>query len=172
MWSTRAWTYQEYVPSKRLLVFSDCQAYFLCERSACVEDLFYSVSLDGTKQEREFDLSDETPGMLAFSLLQFPVYRRNLVKHFTKRTMSFHTDVIRSSAGVIAAFLRGTTEGAASQSTERVLCGLPVSILFAYSLMWFHDGQVSRRGLNRRGKHTTSCLSCMMPTTASPTEPA
>jgi hypothetical protein len=31
-WSTRGWTFQEYVLSRRLLVFGDDDAFFYCEK--------------------------------------------------------------------------------------------------------------------------------------------
>lgn len=157
LWATRAWTYQEYVLSKRLLVFSGRQAYFMCEQFAFVEDLLHSIAADGSHHSREFDLSDETPGTPAFDLTHFPVYWRNLVSAFTKRTMTLHTDVVRSSSGVISAFCRGTKGDRPSHQTiDHVFCGLPISILFEYSLLWLHKGATARRGPNRKGNQFPS----------------
>jgi hypothetical protein len=38
--STRGWTFQEWYPSRRALVFTDQQVYFICPSSSFFEDLY------------------------------------------------------------------------------------------------------------------------------------
>lgn len=58
IWKKRAWTYQEYVLSKRMLVFSGVQAYYSCEKSACAEDYVHTITADG-EQKLHAPVSDE-----------------------------------------------------------------------------------------------------------------
>ena len=49
IWIQRAWTYQEYVLSRRLLVFGEYQAYYSCKSAGFAEDYVHCVSSNGTQ---------------------------------------------------------------------------------------------------------------------------
>lgn len=137
IWKKRAWTYQEYVLSKRMLVFSKTQAYYSCEQSACAEDYVHTVSATG-KQELHAPVSEEQFAVSVDRLLNFPEYWPTLIREYSKRDLSFESDGLNAAAGVIAAYSVG--------SKSSFICGLPLTGLFEYSMLWYPSGPMRRRG--------------------------
>ena len=105
-WSSRAWTYQEMLLSKRSLYFADEQVYFQCSRSRCCEDTAGEYSLD-----------DLNPYNTTYSFnylnplaegetrhVSFPHNAQNyetLVKRYTSRHLSYPSDIENAFSGII-----------------------------------------------------------------------
>src|ERR1700722_2901689 len=90
-WSTRGWTYQEGVLSRRRLIFTSEQVYFECAAMVVWETVFIPLVPFHTKSKRNFR-SVLKPGMLS-GKLRFESFRletndsiirtHELVKHLT-----------------------------------------------------------------------------------------
>lgn len=143
IWKRRAWTYQEYVLSKRMLVFSKTEAYYSCEQGACAEDFVHSVNATG-EHELNSPASDEGFAVSVDRLLNFPEYWPTLIREYTKREMSFQSDGLNAAAGVLASYSVG--------SKNSFICGLPLEGLFEYSLLWFASGPLHMRASCATGK--------------------
>lgn len=122
-WNTRAWTFQEKVLSRRLLIFTDHQIYFRCSNGVWSEDTASEttrlVRPDGTKFFRWGD--DRQPhdysALGAYSLVDFLNFGSRrltgvdtrasfanyaaVVKEYTQRTLTFHQDALPAIEGVL-----------------------------------------------------------------------
>ena len=136
VYNQRGWTYQEFVLSKRLLVFSESQAYYSCEQAASAEDYVDRLCSDGSQVLNRTPADTEVI-ILADQAENFPTYWRNLVKEYTNRRLTFEADGLNAARGVIAAYCRSINESS--------VCGLLLSVLFEYSLLWFPTRTLKRR---------------------------
>src|SRR5436190_2770417 len=85
-WSTRGWTYQERKLSRRLLVFSDYQAYFNCEHATYREDQY--LETEGLEEERlKWHQENRAHQILVRGHTNFWTYSREL-EQYTKRSIS------------------------------------------------------------------------------------
>jgi Heterokaryon incompatibility protein (HET) len=153
-WSSRAWTYQEAVLSRRRLVFTDNQVYYECDAMNCYESLHLPLSCLHTNNKKSFghfarsgifDGSDKVP------FCRFDSGSKKSLSHiwthienYTARSLTYDSDSINALLGVLQdfrnpiyhhwglPFIRGA-DGAASRSLE-------------VSLRWKHgDKGASRR---------------------------
>ena len=96
-WSSRGWTYQEALLSRRCLVFSNCQLYFQCKSMHCGE---YFTS--------DIAESTESSGSLrAFPQLQTAFadeYIFERLREYYSRSFSYNTDLIKAFLGVLKDF--------------------------------------------------------------------
>lgn len=139
LWYTRGWTYQELVLSRRLLVFSENQAYFSCSSAAYAEDSVHRVSTDG-RHILEYGVdwsSDVPPPHSNHPLLEFPIFWAHLVREYTRRELTYPSD------GLDAAF--GVMRPHSHMVNDRLLCGLLVATLFEYGLLWIPFQRLKRR---------------------------
>jgi hypothetical protein len=104
-WSTRGWTYQEYVASQRLLIFTD---YGLYQKSHFGSpDAVVSEGAAGPERylpEDQLDLKT--------------------VEEFTKRSLTYPTDILRASAGILQMLYK-----------NRLLFGMPLDE-FDSAILW------------------------------------
>ncbi|KAI0857185.1 heterokaryon incompatibility protein-domain-containing protein [Xylaria cubensis] len=111
-WSTRGWTYQEAILSRRRLVFTDDQLYFECSSMNCCESLdtafdneTLSSGLDSQKLIR--------PSLFGFSVLRLssPTCRARRLsslfsyvycaEQYSQRTLTFDDDSLTAFSGII-----------------------------------------------------------------------
>ena len=105
-WATRAWTYQEAYLSRRRLIFSDHQVFYLCNRMLCVE------SLDNKCPGQGFDSLNMDPfqGMMpAWSSLPsmmagwaFEIDPALYIQEYSKRELSYDSDALNACFGIFA----------------------------------------------------------------------
>jgi hypothetical protein len=116
-WSTRGWTFQEAILSRRRLVFTEEQMYFECNAMHCYESITSSLPLlhvnDMTRLQAcvgeglfgglgspSFDYdSVEAHGTLD----NLKLYRK-LVEKYTSRNLSFDEDSLDAFSGITRAF--------------------------------------------------------------------
>lgn len=142
-WSKRAWTYQEAAFSRRTLIFTEHQAYYSCKCSAWAED-YISRARDSHHQLEFLENQGHAPNTIE-RLTNYPSSWSYLLQQYTNRRLTFESDVLIASAGVVASYLR--------QHNDVALCGLPVGMLFEYSLLWKAVAPLTRRtrpNLNER----------------------
>lgn len=136
-WASRAWTYQEGAFSRRTLVFTEHQAYYTCKCSAWAEDYVRRIR-DG-RHELEYHKHKDhgRPSATIERLLTYPTSWSYLLRSYTNRRLTFESDVLIASAGVVASYLQ--------KHNDVALCGLPVSMLFEYGLLWMPVAELTRR---------------------------
>jgi hypothetical protein len=156
-WHSRAWTFQEYLLSKRYLVFMPEQVYFVCQRASFAEDHIDHVCV----RQREVNEQSLIPCCkLTFfdneSILKESHRPQHLVEsyeelvaYYTMREMSFETDAINAVRGLLRLPQR--------EHGIKFLCGLPVPHLIGYFLTWVPRGScMERRPLLQHGSRFPS----------------
>lgn len=145
VWNSRAWTYQEWKLSRRLLLFAEEQISWKCDHVSCWEDEF----------ESDFRLDEIEPGSAGRALdrdydpdrlplkghTNFGTYAR-AVEGFSVRGLSFESDVLNAFAG-ITNYLRPIMRGG-------YVYGLPETELDEV-LLWQPVGPMKRRVLSDNG---------------------
>jgi hypothetical protein len=137
-WSSRAWTYQEMLLSRRRLVFTESQAYFQCVAEGHVEWL--------CSFERDDDLAFPNPVNFAFSCNHpckstvFPMkmygLRHNLsisdrIQEYYTRHLSYDLDVLSGIGGIFNDYR--TAGDIQEYGTFNHFWGVPILIRRKYS---------------------------------------
>lgn len=144
-WSSRAWTFQEYLLSKRLLVFMPNQAYFMCDGATFLEGIIDHVCMThGVIEEqkltpccsRTFTDADFDGPPTDRSMNYHNTYA-DLLEDYTEKQMSFESDILKAARGLLALLSR--------EYNVRFLCGLPVPNLLGYFATWSPNGPLVRR---------------------------
>jgi hypothetical protein len=116
-WSTRGWTFQEAVLSRRRLVFTDEQIYFECGAMNCYESLsgpidsmhvkdkselqhFLRAGVFGRNGSDPFSRFDTNPLGYKHVFLQY----LTAIEEYTTRELRYHRDSLNAFAGVIRKF--------------------------------------------------------------------
>ncbi|KAJ9644056.1 hypothetical protein H2199_003924 [Coniosporium tulheliwenetii] len=87
-YSSRGWTFQEYVFSKRLLVFTPFQVYYSCEAECISEDF------KGPRAPREYIEGFELlEGSAQGAGRNFPTHYETVVATYSRRELTFQADV-------------------------------------------------------------------------------
>ncbi|RTE78469.1 hypothetical protein BHE90_007063 [Fusarium euwallaceae] len=105
MWASRAWTYQEGLFSRRRLIFTEKQVYFECNNLRCWETVSYDL-------HSELDKRNVPIGGGIFDTSFGDEPRGGLDKHiiaYTKRSLSFQSDIINALSGVFRLYSRMPT---------------------------------------------------------------
>lgn len=145
-WGTRAWTFQEFLLSRRLLVFDKTQAYFKCESTSFAEEYVDHVCMNAeeTHEQKLAPCCDRTTstseGVLDQPVAVFPQNfhpsYEALVKSYTARHMSYDSDSLNAIRGMLNLLHR--------EQSVSFLCGLPLPHLIGRYLAWCPLG-ISRR---------------------------
>ncbi|KAF8849933.1 HET-domain-containing protein [Acephala macrosclerotiorum] len=142
VWNSRGWTMQERALSRRVLVFTHEQMYWVCREATFCEESYFENDL--LRFNRFHDNALEQTLQHSFrnfyepeneELRVWKVYQR-LVAGYTRRTFSFQGDAF-------AAFL-AILQGLSSLSGEEFIWGLPRSH-FEQSLLWNSFTKQQRR---------------------------
>ncbi|KAK4208277.1 heterokaryon incompatibility protein-domain-containing protein [Rhypophila decipiens] len=122
-WNTRAWTFQEKVLSKRLLIFTDYQLYYRCANGVWSEDTATETTRPPRSNGKTWfawgehklphDYSTRRPyslvDFLTFGSLELAISERHgsfanyaaVTEEYTQRTLTFHRDALPAIDGVL-----------------------------------------------------------------------
>ena len=134
VWSTRGWTYQERKLSKRMLMFTQHQAYWNCEHASFQEDKCLESSVFDESMF-SWHRGDRNHRFLFQHRTNFETYARE-VSQYTARNISYAADGLNAFAAisqVLAPRFRGP-----------LWCGIPTTAWDA-GLLWYPRGRVKRR---------------------------
>lgn len=164
VWSTRGWTFQEAVLSRRRLVFLEDQVYFECNAMNCYESIaspLDSLHIPSKRHMKDsirggvFDRNHNNPlGIFdpdSMSLQHLFRWYFTSIEEYTKRTLRFESDSCNALAGVMRRFARRKQPiyevWGVPYLVDRKIWGLPFFVdrngdekvaFFAHSLAWFH----------------------------------
>lgn len=160
-WSTRGWTFQEALLSRRRLVFTEDQVYFQCNTMNCFESNYCALDkLHVKDKSKTFEtVRSGIFGQTKFQPFGKLVYdkeslnegfRRYLsnVENYTSRNLSFDEDSLNAFRGIIKQFSQekhafNHVWGLAYPSNG------PRSLdMFVYSLTWMHRKETRARRRN------------------------
>jgi len=142
-WGTRAWTYQEYRLSRRLLIFSQDNVIWKCGRSELHEDWVGEMRSDRTEvpvEDKGNRSTIEQVSAHAGGLRDYP----QLVSQYGARHMTYESDGLNAISSILSAYGSAIRDG--------MVCGIPVSTLMEQGLMWFPSWASPRF---RRRQNTT-----------------
>lgn len=144
-WDMRAWTLQEFLLSRRLLIFLPEQAYFFCEQAVFAEDFVDHVCLAC----KQIDVHSLTPccnltisetngdGKCLDGPRNYHHTYESLVETYTRRQMTFSSDAINAARGLLNLLHH--------EHGVSFLCGLPVPHLLGHFATWCSTGTSQRR---------------------------
>jgi hypothetical protein len=136
-WNQRAWTYQESVLSRRLLIVTQPQMFFTCRHGYTFSE---DTRLEDIPPPHNYSDGQFSTGA-AGSITNFERYA-NAVQEYTSRQISFHEDALNAISGVLSSFRSWFRCG--------FVHGLPMTEL-DQALSWLPTGNVLRR-LDRTGE--------------------
>lgn len=158
VWSTRGWTFQEAVLSRRRLAFLEDQVYFECNAMNCYESIVSpldSLHVGNRRHMKDslragvFDRNKSNPvGIFdpdSMSIHELFLWYFSSIEEYTKRTLRFDSDSCNAFAGVMRRF-------AGRKQPIYEVWGLPYLVdgtsdekvaFFAHSLAWFHPSDQS-----------------------------
>lgn len=154
VWNIRAWTFQERLLSRRLIVFTHGQMIWHCRRMICREDM--SIVDSGVPYpplqwlslrpqhmgvdtgSKWIDGSTEITRYGATRLVRSAVFAEytRVIEEYTHREISYESDVLNAFAGLLHIFSRFFR--------CKTLLGLPESLLDV-ALLWKPTRQLQRR---------------------------
>ena len=137
-WHSRAWTYQEFMLSKRLLVFTQQQVYYNCSQQTYSEDFIMLNKPDAPWWDTRLQVNFKRA---IWNSDRWHSYM-SMVQEITGRDVTMHADIIRSVTGVLSSMSKHTGED--------FVCGLPSSML-EVALMWQPLCPLRRRGVGYSG---------------------
>jgi hypothetical protein len=127
-WATRAWTYQELLLSARCLIFFETHVEWLCRCTEWFEQLDSEHTNLNVKRRM---IDPEQQLRLDMSNYQY------FVQEYTRRNLTFETDIVNAFAGIMAAI------------DDEFFWGIPYS-RFCKFLAWELDEKMSDNVLEQR----------------------
>ncbi|KAF1932678.1 HET-domain-containing protein [Didymella exigua CBS 183.55] len=94
VWSSRGWTYQEMLMSRRRIVFTDSQMYFQCASAVWLESLDLAATDPQSQLYEQFRVFPTFEANNGFDEIQ------NRLKEYYQRRLSFKTDAIHAFSGI------------------------------------------------------------------------
>jgi len=125
VWQSRAWTYQESILSRRLLVFGHNQMFFKCKQTVWFEDTVAEPTVDMAVAKRPA-VKHQSRTLRPFSSLPAWYAYRRLLQEYSRRTLSYPADAISAASGLLNTL---------ADELGGYLCGLPVNE-FHQALLW------------------------------------
>ena len=151
-WSTRAWTFQEGVLSKSLLFISDQQIYFQCRSAYYTEDFIGEHDRTGLSSGAINPFEREITEIQDAYSPKFNIYE-SLVKDYSNRQLSYHSDALNAFTGIIGAIQR--------LFEWQFISSLPEEV-FDLSILWRPMMSISSRP--RISMQSHSSFACTTPT--------
>ncbi|OCL01529.1 hypothetical protein AOQ84DRAFT_401997, partial [Glonium stellatum] len=106
-WSTRGWTYQEAVLSRRRLVFTEEQVYFECNAMNCCESLHVPQIVINEVGSPQYRSSGLFSGSARVNLWDRDEPYRSFIEHatnFSWRTLTYESDALNAFLGVARSY--------------------------------------------------------------------
>jgi hypothetical protein len=127
-WVTRAWTMQEKILSKKLLIFTDQQIYWSCSNAVWLEEVVLEDVFNINFQHNPVKTGPEDVGFSSIARSQdtYKLYD-SLVNAYRERQLTFKSDILNAFSGLCQAL--------SAIANESFHWGLPVSC-FDVSLCW------------------------------------
>lgn len=151
-WDTRGWTFQETMLSRRLLYFTDAQAYFQCSCGICCEDsvgeyhdpaAYVAITTNLWNPKNLYNADpDRNYGELSIVHSRYSLESEALgayntfVSYYLRRELSFTEDVLNAFDGLLHIFERSMV--------TKFWYGLPEK-WFDHALLWQFAGPAKRR---------------------------
>ena len=154
-WSSRGWTFQEGILSKRCLIFTTEQVYFRCVVDSRCEDVVAESAANfeahpAKPRDRDYNLGyffhvgfKENPS----ALKAFDEYAL-LAKHYTARHLTYESDIINAFSGIMKAL--GPYFG-----NPGFCYGLPERD-FDRAILWYPTSHASQRKAQISGSTTVA----------------
>jgi len=160
IWHGRGWTYQEFMLSKRMLIFTDSQAYLYCALRCTSEDEYLSEIPEASRPSAEDSARlMQKNGVIQHPLNQIPerlnitrertlwtisskITFKLLIQQFSKRKLTCDGDVLRACSSLLKFSSKG--------DKETYISGIPASIL-EWALCWQPNPASAEAALPRRG---------------------
>jgi hypothetical protein len=136
-WNQRAWTYQESVLSRRLLIVTKSQMFFTCRHGYTFYEDTRAEDISPSQNYEDGQFFTGAEG----SMTNFERYA-NVVQEYTSRQISFHEDALNAISGVLSSFRSWFRGG--------FVHGLPQTEL-DQALLWQPSGNIVRR-VNKSGE--------------------
>ena len=118
-WSTRGWTYQEAILSRRRLVFTEEQMYFECNAMNCRESLTTDLDMiheaDRSKKQgwchpgifSAQSWGEVLPLNLEYKEIEAPFIQiHHHIEDYSTKDLSFDTDILNAFTGILKRFQR------------------------------------------------------------------
>ena len=137
-WATRAWTYQEYRLSRRMLIFTLNNVMWKCSSSELHEDWVSEVLGDGTEVSESWAKRWAEEQTIVDEQCDYP----RLISQYGARRMTYESDGLNAISSVLSVYGSATQDG--------MLYGIPVSTLLEQGLFWFPHS--ASPGFRRRGE--------------------
>lgn len=146
-WNHRAWTFQEQIFSRRLLVFDNTSVTWECH---C------AVWLEGMEAEEGQCQNNKDMVAQGFSFAVEPSLRdyARHVAEFNRRRLSYPEDALDAFGGVLATLSTAFVGG--------FICGLP-AMFFDAALLWYSESPLERRLARRLDDDTEGASTGPMP---------
>lgn len=112
-WSTRAWTYQEALLSRRRLVFTDQQVYYECHGMYCCEAMDFPLLDLHTKDRQSFKkvfCQGERIGIFPKGVGRSPWEVVERIEQYSRLSLNLKepSDILKGILGILNAFERST----------------------------------------------------------------
>jgi hypothetical protein len=146
-WNARAWTYQEDILSKRNLIFTPFEMFYVCSSDVMAETCLSNLCIRGQYSSPSLNFRGHTISpALAQRLIDRPaslVSYTSLVDELSTREMSHDSDALNVGAGILNMLERETG--------MPFICGLPAVSLFEHYIFWLPRLTLERRGASTIG---------------------
>jgi hypothetical protein len=131
-WSSRGWTFQEYLLSRRMLVFIEGTAFFQCSDTVWEENTDHGSDTPNWRR-------DEAVSWFKLTVDRMPDSFRlgELIRSYNARTLTHSEDIFNAFEGLASALT-------ASCFPEGFLCGMPITY-FSIFLLWQPHSATRRR---------------------------
>lgn len=153
-WSTRGWTFQEGLLSRRCLIFTEDQIYWQCQKSTWCEGSFWERD-DDLQIYRHFHGDNLLTSLADPTIKNWAPLYITIVQKYVQREFTSESDVMHALTGVFQVLKQLTGEDH--------FWGLPINVL-EHALSWTGSGPPSRRESHH--KYVSSggkLLSCPFP---------
>ena len=154
-WSTRGWTYQEGLLSRRCLIFTADQIYWQCQKSSWCEGSFWE-RMDDLQVYRHFHGENLLTSLAEPMIGNWASLYITIVQTYVRRDFTSEGDVMHALTGVLKVLKQ--------LAGEDHFWGLPLNVL-EQALTWTFSGPPSRRESHHKYIDSGGrLLSCPFPT--------